>query len=279
MDLMELDNPYMVNLLAVAGMMSAGWVVSVYRRNVTLVDTLWGLGFVLIAWLTWFRIEGVWGRQLLLVLLTSLWGVRLAGYLGWRNHGKGEDPRYGMWRRAAGKRFWWTSLFKVFLLQALVLWLISLTIQAGQAIRVPDRLGAMDLIGTLIWSIGFMFETVSDWQLARFKADPGNRGRVMDRGLWRYSRHPNYFGESLIWWGLFLIALADPSNWWTVISPVIITLVLLKMTGIPLTEKTTLEKRPGYKDYIARTPAFFPWRPKPRRNPMETHHENADPVG
>lgn len=276
---MELVNPYIVNLLAVTGMMSAGWVVSVYRRNVTLVDTLWGLGFVLIAWLTWFRVEGIWGRQLLLVLLTSFWGVRLAGYLGWRNHGKGEDPRYGMWRRAAGERFWWTSLFKVFLLQALVLWIISLTIQAGQVSRVPDRLGAMDLIGTLIWSIGFVFETVGDWQLARFKADPANRGRVMDRGLWRYSRHPNYFGESLIWWGLFLIALADPANWWTVISPVIITLVLLKMTGIPLTEKTTLEKRPGYKDYIARTPAFFPWRPKPRRNPMETHRENADPVG
>lgn len=272
---MVFETPYFYNLLAVTAMMVLGWLVSLYRRNVTIVDTLWGLGFVLIAWLTWFQIDGYTGRPLLLVILTTIWGARLAIYLAWRNHGKGEDPRYALWRRASGNGFWWTSLFKVFLLQALFLWVIALVIQAGQIGRTPSLWGLLDVIGTLVWLIGITFESAGDWQLARFKSDPANRGKVMDQGLWRYTRHPNYFGECLIWWGLFFITLSDPQNWWTIASPVIITLVLLKMTGIPLTEKLIVENRPGYREYIKNTPAFFP-RPKKH---TEKYHENTDPIG
>lgn len=267
------------NLLAVTILMILGWGVSVYQRNVTIVDSLWGMGFVLIVWLTMLQVEGYRGRQLLIVGLTTLWGIRLTLYLTWRNHGKGEDPRYEKWRQTSGDRFWLTSLFKVFLLQAFFLWLIALVIQVGQVSRVPERLGIFDFIGTLVWTIGFVFESLGDWQLARFKSNPDNRRKVMDRGLWRYSRHPNYFGESLIWWGLFIIVMSNPQNWWTVLSPATITLVLLKMTGVPLTETLILEKRPGYMDYIKHTSVFLPWVPKRPDNHVETYHENTDPTG
>jgi steroid 5-alpha reductase family enzyme len=260
---------YIVNLLAVVIMMFSGWLYSVYREDVTIVDSLWAVGFVLIAWLTLFQLDAMGMRSLLITVLTSLWGVRLALYLTWRNYAKGEDPRYARWRKAGGERFWITSLFKVFLLQAIFLWAIALVIQAGQTGSGPDRLGWLDLFGTMVFLTGFVFEAVGDWQLARFKADPANRGQVMDKGLWRYTRHPNYFGESLIWWALFVIALSYPGNWWTVVSPLIITAVLLKMTGIALTEKLIVENRPGYRDYIRDTSAFFPWIPKNRNRTEE----------
>ena len=253
---------YLTNLLAVVFMMLLGWAVSVRRRNVTVVDTLWGLGFVLIAWLTWLRSDGYAFRQLLLCGLTTLWGLRLAIHLHQRNHGKAEDPRYADWRKAGGRWFWLTSLFKVFLLQALFLWVIALAVQAGQTSSRPDHPTVLDVAGMVVWLVGFFFESVGDWQLARFKADPANRGKILNKGLWRYSRHPNYFGESLIWWGIFLIALSDPRNGWTIVSPLLITLVLLKMTGVALTERIMLEKKPEYREYSEQTPAFFPWVPK-----------------
>jgi steroid 5-alpha reductase family enzyme len=213
------------NLVALLTMMFIGWLISIIARNVTIVDTLWGLGFVLVAWITFFFGEGYALRKGLMAVLATLWGLRLAGHLTWRNWGAGEDPRYGSWRKASGNRFWIVSLFKVFILQAVFLWVISLALQIGQMAPIPDH----------------------------FR---------MNQGLWRYSRHPNYFGESLIWWGIFLIALATPNSWWTVISPLVITVVLLKMTGIPLTEKSISGRRPGYKDYIKHTNAFIPWFPR-----------------
>jgi steroid 5-alpha reductase family enzyme len=250
------------NLAAVISMMICGWLISLIDKNVSIVDSLWGLGFVLTAWITFGLAEGFAGRKFLIVLITTTWGLRLSAHLFWRNWGKGEDPRYGGWRKAGGRRFWIISLFKVFLLQALFLWVIALAIQYGQISPKPEHFTWLDFLGLILWMIGFVFESVSDWQLARFKADPTNKGKVMDRGLWAYSRHPNYFGEFLIWWGIFLIALSTPKSWWTIVSPLIITTVLLKMTGIPLTEKTIVKTRPGYREYIKRTPAFFPRFPK-----------------
>jgi steroid 5-alpha reductase family enzyme len=179
-----------------------------------------------------------------------------------RNYGKGEDPRYGAWRRQYGDRFWIVSLFNVFLVQAVFMWIISLALQFGQMASSPPKLTWFDAFGTAVWLTGFIFESVGDWQLTRFKADPTNKGRIMKRGLWAYTRHPNYFGESLIWWGIFLIVLSAPGSLWTIISPILITVTLLKFTGIALTEKTILEKRPEYRHYIADTSAFFPWFPK-----------------
>jgi steroid 5-alpha reductase family enzyme len=249
------------NLLAVAAMMVTGWLISLAYRNVTIVDSLWGLGFVLIAWLTFGMSDGYENRKLLIAILVTLWGLRLSIYLSWRNWSKGEDPRYGGWREKGGDRFWLVSLFKVFILQALFLWVISVAVQIGQLASTPDRLTWLDGLGAVVWLIGFTFESLGDWQLARFKSDPASKGRVMDRGLWAYTRHPNYFGEFLVWWGVFLITLSTPNSWWTIISPLIITAVLLKMTGIPLTEQELVKNRPGYSDYVKRTSAFVPWLP------------------
>ena len=254
-----------INLASVTGMMLVGWFVSILRQNVTVVDSLWGLGFVLVAAITFWMGDGYGGRSLLILVLTALWGLRLSIYLTWRNWGEPEDHRYGAWREASGRSFWIVSLFKVFLLQALFLWTISLVLQKAQLSPDPTRLTLLDGLGCMLWAAGFVFESVGDWQLARFKADPANRGQVMNRGLWAWSRHPNYFGEFLIWWGFFLIALATPNGWWTVICPLIVSLVLLKMTGVPLTEAALKSRRPGYADYIRKTSTFLP-RP-PRKEP------------
>jgi steroid 5-alpha reductase family enzyme len=252
----------LLNLAVLAAMLTVGWIVSVIYKNVTIVDSLWGLGFLLVAVITFWIGNGFAGRSLLVLLLSAIWGLRLSGYLTWRNWGKEEDHRYGKWREKSGQHFWLISLFKVFWTQALFLWVISLVLQKAQLSLEPFRLTVLDGLGTVVWTAGFVFESVADWQLARFKADPENRNRVMDQGLWAWSRHPNYFGEFLIWWGFFLIALATPGGWWTVISPIIISVVLLKMTGVPLTESALKERRPGYAEYIKKTSAFFPRPPK-----------------
>jgi steroid 5-alpha reductase family enzyme len=252
----------LVNLATLAAMMTVGWTFSVLRRNVNIVDSLWGVGFVLVAGVTFWLGDGFVGRSLLILVLTTIWGLRLAGYLTWRNWGKAEDHRYGQWRENSRRPFWMVSLFKVFWLQAIFLWVISLVLQKAQLSPAPAQFSALDMVGTLVWATGFVFEAVGDWQLARFKADPANRGRVMEKGLWAWSRHPNYFGEFLVWWGFFLVALATPGGWWTVVSPAVISLVLLKITGVPLTEAALKNRRPGYAEYISRTSAFFPRPPK-----------------
>jgi len=249
------------NLVAVTAMMITGWLISLAYRNVTIVDSLWGLGFVMVAWLTFFMSDGYVNRKLLLAVAVTLWGLRLSIYLSWRNWGKGEDPRYGSWRENSGDRFWLISLFKVFILQALFLWVISVAVQIGQLASTPNRLTWLDGLGVIVWLTGFLFESLGDWQLAQFKTDPANKGRVMDRGLWAYTRHPNYFGEFLVWWGIFLITLSTPNSWWTILSPIAISAVLLKMTGIPLTEQELVKNRPGYSEYVKRTSAFVPWLP------------------
>lgn len=250
------------NLMITIVFMCLGWLVSLKYRNVTVVDSMWGAGFVLIVWISFLGTDGFVGRSLLLCILVTLWGGRLSIHLTRRNWGQGEDPRYGKWRVAGGERFWVISLFKVFLLQALFLWAIALNVQLGVAASAPSHFTRFDLLGLLIWSIGFMFEAVADWQLAAFKSDPANHGRTMRKGLWAFSRHPNYFGEILVWWGVFMITLSQPANLWTVISPVLITLVVLKMTGVPLTEKHISQKRSDYECYRKKTNAVVPWFPK-----------------
>ena len=257
---------FMINLGAVVLLMVIGWLISLKEDNVTLVDSLWGLGFILIAWLSLLFGGGNTLRGFLLTMLTTAWGLRLTVYLTRRNRGKGEDPRYASWRVKHGDRFRVVSFYKVFLIQALFMWVIALSLQYGIMAEAQVRLTGLDFAGLAVWGIGFGFETIGDRQLARFKSDPANQGKVMDRGLWAYTRHPNYFGEALIWWGIFFMVLSTPGAGWTVISPVVITVVLLKMTGVALTEKTILETRPHYRDYIERTSAFVPWFPKRRKN-------------
>jgi len=253
------------NLTVLLGMMVFAWALSLILKDASIADIFWGLGFVLIAWTTFLLAEGYLLRKMLITSLVSFWGLRLAVYLGLRKRGKGEDRRYQSWRTQYGKSFWWVSLFTVFGLQGVLLWIISLVVQSGQIASMPAGLGWMDGAGFLIWAIGIVFEAVGDFQLSRFKADPGNRGKVMDQGLWAYTRHPNYFGESLVWWGIFLITLSTPNSLWTVISPVTITFLLLRVSGVTLLEKTIVEKRPAYQAYIKNTSAFFPWVPRKKK--------------
>jgi steroid 5-alpha reductase family enzyme len=253
---------FMVNLLAAAGLMGLGWVFSLVKKNVTIADSLWGLGFVLIAWLTFFQAEGFPTRKILLTGLVTLWGLRLFSHMFTRNLNKPEDPRYGEWRKKHGKSFWIISLFKVFLVQALFQWLISLGVQYGQISKTPSHLTVLDVAGLVIWLAGFVIETLADRQLKRFLADSTNKGKIMNRKLWKYSRHPNYFGESLMWWGIFIMVLSTPWGVWTIVSPILITYTLLKLTGVTLMEETQFAGNPQYRQYIRQTSSFIPWFPK-----------------
>jgi steroid 5-alpha reductase family enzyme len=259
---MEPTEPFLINAAAVAVWMLLLWLVSLPLRDVSIVDIAWGLGFVLVAWLT-FAISGpVTSRSLALAICATLWGVRLSGYLAWRNLGHPEDFRYQSMRKRYGSRFSLISLFIVFGLQGVVMWIVSLPLQTGQTTGQADDFGATAVIGIGVWAAGLLFESIGDFQLARFKADPMNEGQVMDRGLWRYTRHPNYFGDFLVWWGLYLVSFGDGGMWWSVIGPVVMSICLMKISGVTLLEKSLKKRRSGYDEYIERTSAFFPRPPK-----------------
>jgi steroid 5-alpha reductase family enzyme len=264
-----------INLLAALALMFFVWILSLIRKDASIVDSFWGLGFVLIAWITLFNTDGYTGRRILLALLTTLWGLRLCIHITWRNRGHGEDKRYQAMRKQHGPRFWWISLFTVFGTQAVLMWVISLVVQVGQIAASPPHFTWLDLVGVLVWYTGLLFEAIGDWQLARFKADPANKGRVMDQGLWAYTRHPNYFGESLIWWGMFLVTLSTPWGWIAIISPAVITFLLLKVSGVTLLEKSIVETRPKYRDYIESTNAFVPWFPRKKQTAQTGSGEEA----
>lgn len=264
---MLLDNwtIYGINLLAALGLMFTVWLLSLIRRDASIVDSFWGLGFILIAWLTCYQADGFKDRSLLIALLVTIWGLRLSIYITRRNWGKGEDPRYRAMRAKYGAKFPLKSLWIVFGLQAVLMWIIALAAQIGQISSQPEYFTWLDLVGVLFWYTGFIFEAGGDWQMAKFKSDPANRGKVMDQGFWKYTRHPNYFGETLIWWGIFLVALSTPSGLFALISPVLITFLLLRVSGVTMLEKGLVKTKPEYEEYIRSTSAFFPWFPKPKR--------------
>jgi steroid 5-alpha reductase family enzyme len=239
--------------------MVALWLLSLRLSDSSIVDIFWGAGFVLVVWVTRLAQPGAEPRAGLVAALTTLWGVRLAGYLARRNIGKGEDPRYTAMRTRHGAAWPLRSLFQVFVLQGVLMWLISLPVQAAERARGSGALGWLDALGAALALTGVAFEAIGDAQLARFKADPENKGKVMDRGLWRYTRHPNYFGDFLVWWGLYTVAVAS-GNAWTVGSPALMSFLLLRVSGVTLLEKS-MRKRPGYDAYVRRTSAFFPWFP------------------
>ncbi len=242
-------------------LMTILWLVSLWLKNSSIVDIFWGTGFVIANWVYFMLTpDGFMLRKLIISILVSIWGLRLSIYILLRNYGKPEDFRYQKWRKESGKIWWWKSFFQVFLLQGVLLGIISIPLLAAQINPLPDHLTVFDFLGIAVWLFGFYFESMGDYQLARFKANPENKGKVMDKGVWRYTRHPNYFGDSAQWWGYFLIAAAA-GGWWTIYSPILMTLFLLRVSGVALLEKT-MEKRPGYKEYIRKTSAFVPWFPR-----------------
>jgi steroid 5-alpha reductase family enzyme len=245
---------------ALAVYMLALWLSSVPLRDVSIVDPAWPLGFVLVAWIAFAIGDGCRGRRLLLAALVSLWGVRLGAYLIARKlRERGEDPRYAYLRSRRGPSFVVVSLASVFLLQAALIFVVSLPVQVS-APRT-ERLGALDWLGAGVWAVGVFFEAVGDQQLARFKADAGNRGKIMQSGLWRYTRHPNYFGDFAVWWGIYLVALSTGAAWWTIIGPIVMSTLLIRVSGRDLLE-ARMRNRPGYAEYAARTSSFFPRPPR-----------------
>ena len=255
---------YLTGALVILLYMTLLWAVSLALKNSSIVDIFWGAGFVLSVWLYHsLAPDGLAARKGLISLLVTIWGLRLSAHILWRNWGKPEDFRYAKWRQETGPSWWWRSYLKVYLLQGALMWIISAPLLGAQVQSPRSHLVWLDYMGLVIWAIGFFFEAMGDWQLARFKADPANQGQVLDRGVWRYTRHPNYFGDATQWWGFYLIALAAGA-WWSIFAPIIMTGLLLKVSGVVLLEKTLKDTKPQYADYIARTSAFFPLPPKER---------------
>lgn len=248
-------HPILVSGLLMLAMAFGTWLLSLALRDVSIVDSLWSL-FFLGAAITCMLLSAETGLRAILVLgLVAVWAVRLSGYLTWRNWGEPEDQRYQTFRRNHDPGFAFKSLYIIFFLQASLAWIISFPIYT--AMSGPWPIGPLDYAGAVLVVVGIGFETLADWQLARFKARPANSGKVLDTGLWRYTRHPNYFGDFCVWWGLYLIA-ASAGGWWTVFSPILMSVMLLKVSGVTLLEKDIGKRRPAYADYIARTNAFFP---------------------
>jgi len=231
---------------------------SIRARKLTVVDTAWGLGFVLVALVSALLADGP--LRWILCAMTAVWGVRLAGYLHLRNRGQDEDPRYASMAAADGRSFARVALARVFVPQGLAMWLVSTPIMIGAT--NDDIVVALLAAGLAVWAVGLFFESVGDAQLMHFKADPANRGRLMDQGLWRYTRHPNYFGDACVWTGIWLVVAGTWAGAVTVISPIAMTIFLTKVTGAALNEKGMRTSKPGYDDYVRRTSGFIPLPPK-----------------
>jgi steroid 5-alpha reductase family enzyme len=250
--------------IAVAALMLALWLASIVLRDVSIVDPAWGPAFVLVAVVAAATADGCLGRRWLLAGLTGVWGLRLGTYLLVRKLGdRSEDRRYAVMRERRGAAFVPWSLVMIFGLQGLLVLIVSLPVQvaAGRG----GVLSAAIIPGVVVWAVGFAFESIGDEQLRRFKARSDSHGQVMDRGLWRYTRHPNYFGDFCVWWGLWLVALTAGGTWWTFVGPVVMSTLLIRVSGAGLLEKDIGDRRPGYADYIRRTSGFFPWPPKKPR--------------
>ena len=261
------------NAAVVAACVAVLWGVSLVLRNASIADVWWGAGFVVVGWNT-LRLSEVSSHGLLLLLFSSLWGVRLTVHVGVRNlivHGaRHEDRRYAAMRKAHGARFWMVSLFSVFLLQGVLLLVISLPLQLGihivarccTALSLTGGFSALDRIGAAVFAFGFGVETVADEQLRRFARAKKGAGAVLSTGLWRYSRHPNYFGELVLWWGIFIVAVQSTGAWWTIAGPLTISFLLLRVSGVPMIERDIAARRPEYAAYLARTSTFWPRLPR-----------------
>jgi len=250
-------NYFLVLAIVLVGYMSVWFGISLVRKRNDVADEAWGLGFVVLAWWSLVIGAGLSGRGLLVGILVSIWGLRLAWHIHRRHQGKPEDSRYQQWRKDWGKWFYLRSYAQVFLFQGLLIFLVALPVMMINVAQGP-QLGWFDVIGIIVWLVGFTFEAVGDAQLARFKTDPTNKGKLIQSGLWGYTRHPNYFGEVTMWWGIWLMALSAPNGMLSIIGPLTITWLILKVSGVSLLEKKMMNN-PDFAEYERRTSMFIPW--------------------
>jgi steroid 5-alpha reductase family enzyme len=247
--------PYLIALYLILLVGFVFWQVSVFRKDVSIVDSLWSLFFLLAAAVVAYMTQPLSDRGLVVLALVTIWSLRLSIFITARNWGEGEDYRYQQIRANNEPNFTFKSLYLVFGLQGVLAWIVALPLLPAIASDAP--LGPLDAIAATLWLVGLVFEAGGDYQLSRFKRDPANKGKVLDTGLWRYTRHPNYFGDFCIWWAFYLFAVSA-GGWWSIISPLLMSFLLLKVSGVAMLEKTIGERRPEYAEYIERTNAFFP---------------------
>lgn len=253
---------WLISGLLILALMTLLWFTSLARKDASIIDSFWGVGYIIVFWMVIVLTRGhLTPRLTLLGMLVTVWGLRLSAYIFSRNRGQGEDFRYAAWRVEAGSGWWWRSFFKVFLLQGALMWIIAIPLIAAQTGDRTSPLKCLDYTGAALWLVGFLFEAGGDWQLARFKSDPGNKGKLLTSGLWSLTRHPNYFGDAAQWWGFYLIA-ASAGALWTVFSPALMTFLLWKVSGVSMLEKSLQNRKPGFETYKDRTSAFIPWFPK-----------------
>jgi len=250
---------YLYSLIYIPLFALVGWLISLIIGDASVADVLWGPGFVGLAWMSWALTEG----SIIIPILVTIWGLRLGIHIGIRNSKKKSDFRYEKMRLQNPRIWWWWSFFKVFLLQAFLMWVIGLVVIEGSLTSLGDWINKFYLsIGVVIALLGFAYESVADYQLSRFKSRQKNneieQGSVLDTGLWRFSRHPNYFGEMVFWWGIFITTVSFTGSYWTVVSPLLISFLLLKVSGVTMLEKGMIERKPAYTEYIKNTPSFFP---------------------
>ncbi len=255
-----------VNAALLAAIMLALWAISLRIRDVSFIDAFWPLGMVILAAATFVQADGARDRMLLILALTTIWGLRLSTHLFLRWRAEGEDKRYKkIMSHTMETRGWsWgqTALLQVFAMQAVLLVIVCLPAQLGQIPADPAQIGWLAFAGKCLALIGIGFETIGDLQLSRHRKDPAMKGKVLDTGLWRYTRHPNYFGDACAWWGIWLIAAETTLGLWSVIGPITITFLLTRLSGVPMLERGLKKSRPGYEEYVRRTSGFFPWPPK-----------------
>ena len=255
-----MQHPYSIALIVILVVGVVSWLFSVVRKDVSFVDSLWSLFFLIAAVVFALNAQPLSIRGTLVLLLVAIWALRLSIYITGRNWGESEDYRYQTIRAKYEPGFTFKSVYIVFGLQGVLAWFVALPLLP--AIASNSALNGIDIIAAMLWLVGFVFEAGGDYQLSRFKAREDSKGRVLDTGLWRYTRHPNYFGDFCIWWSFYLFAVAS-GGWWSIVSPLLMSLLLLKVSGVAMLEKTIGERRPEYAEYIARTNAFFPG---PRRS-------------
>ena len=253
-------NELLLAALTIAISMIATWLISVAIKDASIVDISWGLGFATVATVLWIADDAKSSLDTLLWLMTLLWGLRLCLYLARRNLGHGEDYRYVAMRKRWGPAFPLISFLTVYTLQGTLMWVVSLPVQLSH--RAEGSIGVLAVIGAVLWAVGLYFEVVGDIQLSRFKADPANQGKVLDTGLWRYTRHPNYFGDACVWWGIAIVACSVSVGVWGLIGAAVMNVLLLKVSGVALLERSLVRRKPEYQAYIDRTSAFIPRPPK-----------------
>lgn len=256
---MSLSQIFLEGGFAILVYVSAIWIISLLKKDAGIMDIFWGLGFLIAGY---FYSPADYSSALqprLLYLLVVLWGLRLSLHIGVRNRGEPEDARYANWRAQHGTKWWWVSYLRVFILQGVVMWVVSIPLLTG--LQDKSALTLLDYIGIVLFVTGFLFEAVGDWQLRSFKKNGSNKGKVLNSGLWKYTRHPNYFGEAVLWWGFSLIAV-EMSTLWILISPAIMTWLLIKVSGVKMLDELLLKTKPDYAAYIQNTNAFFPGKSK-----------------